>query len=169
MHSFLGRNGTAPGELVEAGREEVRSYGGEVLTGRASDVRRLDDGRFEVQLESGHSVIAPRVLAATGLVDELPPIVGLAQHWGREVIHCPFCHGYEVRDRRIVLLATHPGGLYPAALFRQLTHRFTVVEHDDAGVDDADVAALRVSDVDVVEGRVRRGRDRDRPAVRRAC
>jgi thioredoxin reductase/SAM-dependent methyltransferase len=156
MHSFLGRDGTAPGELTDAGREEVRSYGGEVLTGRATDVRRLDDGRFEVRLESGHSVIARHVLAATGLVDELPRIVGLAEHWGRDVIHCPFCHGYEVRDRRIVLLATHAGGLHAAALFRQLTHRFTVVVHHDAGVDDGDVAALRVSDVDVVEGRVRR-------------
>jgi thioredoxin reductase/SAM-dependent methyltransferase len=156
MHSFLGRDGTAPGELIDAGREEVRSYGGEVLTGRASDVRRLDDGRFEVRLEGGHAVIARRVLAATGLVDELPRIVGLAEHWGRDVIHCPFCHGYEVRDRRIVLLAVHAGGLHPAALFRQLTHRFTVVVQPDAGVDDADVAALRASDVDVVEGTVRR-------------
>jgi thioredoxin reductase/SAM-dependent methyltransferase len=156
MHGFLGRDGTAPSELTDAGREEVRSYGGEVLTGRATDVRRLDDGRFEVELESGHSVIARRVLAATGLIDELPDVEGLAEHWGRDVIHCPFCHGYEVRDQRVVLLATHPRGLHPSALFRQLTHRLTVVVHHDAGVDDADIAALRASDVDVVEGRARR-------------
>ncbi|MDT4903815.1 MAG: hypothetical protein QOH52_1831 [Pseudonocardiales bacterium] len=156
MHGFLGRDGTAPSELTDAGREEVRSYGGELLTGRATDARRLDDGRFEVQLESGHSVIARRVLAATGLVDELPDIEGLAEHWGRDVIHCPFCHGYEVRDQRVVLLATHARGLHPAALFRQLTRQLTVVVHRDAGVDDADVAALRASDVDVVEGGARR-------------
>jgi thioredoxin reductase/SAM-dependent methyltransferase len=156
MHSFLGRDGTSPSELTDAGREEVRGYGGEVLTGRATDVRRLDDGRFEVELESGHSVIARRVLAATGLVDELPDVEGIAEQWGRGVIHCPFCHGYEVRDQRVVLLATHARGLHPAALFRQLTQRLTVVVHDDAGVDDADVTVLRASGVGVVEGSARR-------------
>lgn len=156
MHGFLGRDGTASSELTDAGREEVRSYGGEVLTGRATDVRRLDDGRFEVELESGHSVIARRVLAATGLIDELPDVGRIAEHWGRDVIHCPFCHGYEVRDQRVVLLATHPRGLHPSALFRQLTHRLTVVVHHDAGVDEADVAAVRASGVDVIDGKARR-------------
>src|SRR6185312_12946029 len=134
------------------GREEVRSYGGEILTGLVSRVTRTEAGDFRAELAGGHSVIARRVLAATGLVDELPDIDGLAEHWGRDVIHCPFCHGYEVRDRRIVLLATHAGGLHAAALFRQLTHRLTVVVHRDAGVDDAEVAALCAGGVEVVEG-----------------
>ena len=102
-------------------RDEVRSYGGEVLAGRAIGVTRSAAGRFRIDLVGGHTVLARRVLAATGLVDELPDIEGLAEHWGGDVIHCPFCHGYEVRVLRIAQIITHPMGLHSAGLFRQLT------------------------------------------------
>ena len=82
LHSYLGHEGLPPSELAAVGREEVRSYGGEVLAGRVVDVTRTDDGRLRVELTGGHSLIARRVLAATGLVDELPNIDGLAEHWG---------------------------------------------------------------------------------------
>src|SRR6202012_4004969 len=114
-------------------REEVRRYGGEVLAGRASRVTRTDDGRFGVELVGGHSVVARRVLAATGLVDELPDIEGLSQRWGRDVIHCPFCHGFEVRERVVVQVVTQSMGLHAAALFRQLTSQFTVVVDPSVG------------------------------------
>src|SRR5688572_17545766 len=130
MHGYLSRDGLPPSELTAIGREEVRSYGGEVLAGRASRVTRTDDGRFRLELVGGHSIVARRVLAATGLVDELPDVDGVAEHWGGDVIHCPFCHGYEVRDRRIVQIVTHPMGLHPTALLRQLSARLTVVVHD---------------------------------------
>ena len=135
MHGYLGSEGLPPSELAAIGREEVRSYGGEVLAGRAIDVTRTADDRFRVDLVGGHSIVARRVLAATGLVDVLPDIEGVTQHWGRDVIHCPFCHGFEVRDRRVVQIITHPMGLHPAALFRQLTPNLTVVLHEVADVD----------------------------------
>ena len=156
MHSYLGHEGLAPSELAAIGREEVRSYGGEVIDGRALDVTRTDHDRFRVELVGGHTVIARRVLAATGLVDVLPDIDGLAEHWGGDVIHCPFCHGFEVRDRRIVHVVTHPMGLHPAALFRQLTARYTVVVHDGVDADDPDLEVLRAAGVSIVESGVRR-------------
>ena len=130
-------------------------YGGEVVPGRVVDVTRADDDRFRVDLVGGSTVFARRVLAATGLVDELPDIVGLADHWGGDVIHCPFCHGFEVRDRRIVQIVTHPMALHPAELFRQLTDRFTMVLHDGVDVHGAQVEVLRAAGVKVVDGRVR--------------
>jgi len=156
MHGYLGREGVPPSELTIAGREEVRSYGGEVVAGRATGVTRTDDQRFRVELVGGHSIVARRVLVATGIVDELPDVEGLAPHWGRDVIHCPFCHGFEVRDRRIVQLATHPRGVHTAALFRQLSAQLTVVVDDGAGVDDAELDALRAGGVRVVGGRAAR-------------
>jgi thioredoxin reductase/SAM-dependent methyltransferase len=155
LHSYLGREGLPPSELTTVGREEVRSYGGEILFGRVSRVTRTDDG-FRVELVGGHTIVARRVLAATGLVDELPAIDGLAEHWGRDVIHCPFCHGYEARDRRIVQIVTHPRGLHTAPLFRQLTAQLTVVLHDPVDGDDAELHALRAAGVDIVRGQVSR-------------
>jgi len=156
MHGYLGREATPPTELAAIGREEVRSYGGEVLPGRATTVHRVDGGGFRVELTGGHAVLARRVLAATGLVDELPQIEGLAEHWGRDVIHCPFCHGYEVRDRRVVAIVTHPLGLHPVALLRQLTARLTVVIHDPAGVDTDALDALAASGAEIRRERARR-------------
>jgi thioredoxin reductase/SAM-dependent methyltransferase len=156
MHSYLGYEGFSPSQLSSVGREEVRSYGGEVLAGRASRVTRTGDDEFRVELVGGHSIVARRVLAAAGLVDELPDIDGLAEHWGRDVIHCPFCHGFEVRDRRIVQIVTHPMGLHTAGLFRQLSAQHTVVLHEPAGVDDSELDALRASGVAIVCEQVRR-------------
>jgi thioredoxin reductase/SAM-dependent methyltransferase len=148
LHSFLGHEGQPPGELLAAGREDVRGYGVEVLAGRALQVTR-DGERFVVELDGGHAVVARRVVVATGLVDELPAVHGLAEHWGDTVIHCPFCHGYEVRDQRVVLLVTHSTGLHIAPLIRQLTSRLTVLLHDGVAADTAEVEVLRAAGVDV--------------------
>ncbi|MFE0094210.1 FAD-dependent oxidoreductase [Streptomyces sp. NPDC059015] len=156
MHGYLGHEGVAPDELMEAGRAEVRTYGGEVLAGRVVGVHRRDDGRFRLDLTGGHALVARRVLAATGLSDELPAIDGVAEGWGRSVIHCPFCHGFEVRDQRLVQIVTHPLGLHPTPLFRQLTDRLAVVLHDPAGLDEGVVEALAASGVVVERGEVRR-------------
>ena len=156
MHGYLGREGLPPAELAALGREEVRSYGGEVLDGLVTRVSRGEAGDFRVELAGGRSVIARRVLAATGLVDELPDIDGLAEQWGHDVIHCPFCHGYEVRDQRIVQLVTHQAGLHAAELFRHLTTQLTVVVHEPADVADAELDALRASGATILRGRVDR-------------
>ncbi|MEU4098513.1 bifunctional NAD(P)/FAD-dependent oxidoreductase/class I SAM-dependent methyltransferase [Streptomyces sp. NPDC026673] len=156
MHGYLGHEAVAPGELMEAGRDEVRTHGGEVLSGRVVGVHRRDDGRFRLDLTGGHALVARRVLAATGLSDELPAIDGVAEGWGRGVIHCPFCHGFEVRDQRLVQIVTHPLGLHPTPLFRHLTDRLTVVLHDPTGLDETVVEALAASGVTVVRSEVSR-------------
>ena len=156
VHGYLGREGTAPAELTRIGRAEVRSYGGEVLTGRVTGVQRRDDGRFGLDLTGGHTLVARRVLAATGLTDQLPTIDGVAEQWGRGVIHCPFCHGFEVRDQRLVQIVTHPLNLHPTPLLRHLTRRLTVVLHDPTGLDEEVVAALAASGVVVERNQVNR-------------
>jgi thioredoxin reductase/SAM-dependent methyltransferase len=156
MHSYLGHEGIAPASFHAIAREEVRTYGVEVLDGRAVEVAGDVEHGFRLVLAGGHAVRARRVLVATGIVDELPAIDGLAAHWGREVIHCPFCHGYEVRDRRIVQIVTHPMNLHTAVLFRQLSEHLTLVLHDGVEVDHPDLGALRRAGVRVVDDRVAR-------------
>ena len=148
MHSFLGRDGTDPVELLATGRAEVRSYGGEVLSGRVLQTQR-DGERFVVDLATGDSIVARRIVVATGLVDELPDVEGLTEHWGGAVIHCPFCHGYEVRDQRLVQLVTHPMGMHVVPLLRQLTDRLTVLVPDGVGIDQDEIDTLTAAGVDV--------------------
>jgi thioredoxin reductase len=130
VHGLLGLDGTSPAELLERGREEVRRYGGRVVTGEvassAPDAPTVQgDLRFTVSLADGRTVQARRLLVATGLHDVLPDIPGLARHWGHRLVHCPYCHGWEVRDEPIGILAVGPSSVHHALLFRQLTDDLT--------------------------------------------
>lgn len=125
VHGLLGMEGVAPGELVERGRAEVVSYGGAVESGRVVAVERTGEG-FAVELADGSVVGARRLLVTTGLVDELPDIDGLAEHWGSGVLHCPYCHGWEVRDQPVAVVADGPVAVHAGLLWRQWTDRVTV-------------------------------------------
>ncbi|WP_306514329.1 FAD-dependent oxidoreductase, partial [Janibacter hoylei] len=149
MHSYLGHEGRPPADFLRIAREEVRSYGVEVLRGCVTDVTRDETG-LRAALTGGHVVRARRVVAATGQVDELPDVPGLADHWGGAVIHCPFCHGYEARDQRITALVTSPMGLHPLPLLRTLTADLIVVVHDGVPADDPQLQQLRDAGVRVV-------------------
>jgi thioredoxin reductase len=98
----------------------VRGYGGRIETGEVTAARKVDGG-FAVTLADGRRVRARRLLVTTGLTDELPDVPGLRERWGREVLHCPYCHGWEVRDQAIGVLASGPISVHQALLFRQLS------------------------------------------------
>ncbi|MGW5581961.1 NAD(P)/FAD-dependent oxidoreductase [Micromonospora chokoriensis] len=124
VHGLLARDGIAPAELLRLGREEVARYGGQLRDGHVSNAQR-DGDDFVVSLRDGQTLRARRLLVTTGLADRLPALPGLAERWGHEVVHCPYCHGWEVRDRAIGVLATGPGSYHHALLFRQLTDDLT--------------------------------------------
>jgi thioredoxin reductase len=152
VHGLLGREGTPPTELLERGRAEVRSYGGHVVAGEVSAVIPDDDG-FEVTLADGRTVRARRLLVATGLVDELPDIPGLRDRWGRDVLHCPYCHGWEVRDQAIGVLATGPLSVHQALMFRQLSNDVMVFSNTWP-LTEEDTEQLAARNISVVDGEV---------------
>ncbi|WP_097266007.1 NAD(P)/FAD-dependent oxidoreductase [Streptomyces sp. TLI_55] len=134
VHGFIVFDGTPPSEILRRGREQVRQYGGRVVFGEVvsaeSAVPSADgDLRFTVTLADGRRITARRILVATGLTDVLPQVPGLAEHWGHSVVHCPYCHGWEVRDEPIGILATGPASIEHAYLFRQLTDDLTYFTH----------------------------------------
>ncbi|NHT18057.1 FAD-dependent oxidoreductase [Cellulomonas sp. IC4_254] len=159
MHAYLGLDGLPPAELLARGRSEVEGYGAEVVEDRVVDVRRDGDG-FTAALAGGRVVRARRVLVATGLVDGLPDVPGLAERWGRDVLHCPFCHGWEVRDRAVGILGSGPVAVHQAQLWRGWTADVTLFlggAADGAGGDglsDADWERLAALGVRVVDGPV---------------
>ncbi|HEY5879330.1 MAG TPA: NAD(P)/FAD-dependent oxidoreductase [Nakamurella sp.] len=129
VHGLLGREGMAPSALLALGRDEVRSYGGALATGSVVEVTRDGDG-FGVTPADGRSVRCRRLLVTTGLVDELPAVAGLPERWGRDVLHCPYCHGWEVRDQAIGVLAGGARSVHQALLFRQLSDDVVYFAHD---------------------------------------
>ena len=153
VHNYLGREGTPPGALLAIGRAEVAGYGGEVVSGVVTAARRSEDG-FTVTLDDGHEVSARRLLVATGLVDELPDLSGVTERWGRDVLHCPYCHGWEVRDQAIGILATGPTAVHQALLFRQLSDDVTFFRHTGPELPEEEAAQLAALGVRMVDGEV---------------
>ena len=133
-HNILGHEGVNPVDLVAKGRQEAEAYGVQFVD--ASVVSAQDDGRapetlsFILETSVGVSIEAQRIVIATGLSDVLPDIPGLADGWGETVIHCPYCHGYEVRGENIGIIGTTAMSYHQAMLFSQLSDRVTFVRHE---------------------------------------
>jgi len=125
MHGVLGQDGTPPPDLLARGRAELEVYGVEA---RAASVVSVTERptNVTVVLDDGTSHTARALIVATGIADELPDLPGLAERWGRSVLHCPFCHGWEVRDQRLGVLLLSPLQLHQAQLVRALSDDVTV-------------------------------------------
>ncbi|MDR7304379.1 NAD(P)/FAD-dependent oxidoreductase [Haloactinomyces albus] len=175
LHGFLSRDGTAPAELLAAGREEIAGYSGEVIEDRVQEIEHAGEHGFLVRLAGGAELTTRAVLVATGLRDELPDIPGVRRRWGIDVLHCPYCHGYEVRDAPIAVLGgdNRPFTLHQAQLVRQWSddvaffpHRITLTDEErerltarGIRIIDEEVARLvadedRLSGVELADGRV---------------
>ncbi|MET9806687.1 NAD(P)/FAD-dependent oxidoreductase [Streptomyces halstedii] len=153
-HNYLGREGVPPLELLAAGRAEAAGYGAEVVQGNAVAAEKLPGGGFRVVREDGSAVEARRLLVTTGLVDELPPVPGVAERWGRDVLHCPYCHGWEVRNRPVGILAAGPMAVHQALLWRQWTDDVVLFRHTAADFGDEEYEQLAARSVAVVDGEV---------------
>ncbi|MFE7564409.1 NAD(P)/FAD-dependent oxidoreductase [Kitasatospora sp. NPDC057500] len=158
MGGFLSRDGMSPAALRETGRAELAGYGVDLLDARVDHVEPVPLAgvpAFDVHLAGGPALRARRVVVATGLRDGLPELPGLAERWGRDVLHCPYCHGYEVRDRPLGVLGTHPGAVHQALLLRQWSADVVLLAHTlDLSADDR--ARLDARGVRTVEGEVER-------------
>ncbi|MEU0096025.1 NAD(P)/FAD-dependent oxidoreductase [Kribbella sp. NPDC006257] len=183
VHNFLTRDGVPPAELYALGRAEVISYGAEVRTGTVTAVtprsggsggsgasgesggsgesawsgasgRAGAPGGFEVEMSDGSRVGARRVLVTTGLTDELPGVPGLGERFGRDVLHCPYCHGWEVRDQVIGVLATSVMAIHQALLFSQLSDDVTLFLNGGPEPTEEQWEQLAARGISVVLGKV---------------
>ncbi|CAL9287100.1 NAD(P)/FAD-dependent oxidoreductase [Streptomyces sp. A144] len=154
MQGFLTRDGMAPAEFLALGREEIARYGVELVRDRAVDVAREED--FTVSLAGGRSVRARRLVVTTGLKDELPEVPGVAERFGRDVLHCPFCHGWEVRDERFGVLAASPMSVHQALMVSGWSDDVVLFLHRVAEeeLSDEDLRRLAAAGVKVVPGEV---------------
>ncbi|MFN8082063.1 MAG: NAD(P)/FAD-dependent oxidoreductase [Kineosporiaceae bacterium] len=161
MQGFLGSDGMPPSELVAAARAEVAGYGGRFVAATARGIAPGDasgaaDRRiFDIALDDGSTLRARRILVATGLRDEIPQLPGVRERWGRDLLHCPYCHGYEVRDQPLGVLGGTPEAVAHAHLVRQWSQ--DVVLFTDGTLDDDDQhRRLATRGIGVRDGRVER-------------
>lgn len=154
MQGYLSRDGMSPADFLAVGREEIARYGVDLVHDRAVDATR-DEG-FAVRLASGRTVRARQLVVATGLKDELPPVPGVAERFGRDVVHCPYCHGWEVRDQAFGVLAGTAMSVHQALMVSQWSKDVTLFLHTvaEAELTDEDLRRLAAAGVRVVPGEV---------------
>ena len=153
-HGFLGQDGRAPAAILDAARAQLLAYPTAAFRhDEATDARADDDG-FAVTLASGATARARRLVLATGVVDELPDVPGLRERWGAGVLHCPYCHGYEVRGGRLGVLAVGEGSIHQALLLPDWSGDVTLFTNDAVEPTPAQLEALHARGVRVDRRRV---------------
>lgn len=159
MHGVLGNEGVAPTALLQRGREEVAAYG---VVDRVGTVVRVDlaseddllDAGVTLTLDDGETLRARAIVVTTGMADDLPGIPGLAERWGDRVLHCPYCHGWEVRDQRLGVVMTSPLSMHQALMVRQWSDR-VIAFTAGAGILPPDaVERLLARGIEIVESAV---------------
>ena len=139
-----------PADLLAAGRAEVTGYGVELIDDQVAGI----EAGFFVRLAGGRVLKARRILVATGVSDELPEIPGVRERWGRDLLHCPYCHGWEVRDQPLGVLGTLPGSVQHAQLVRQWSDDVVFFVHTYDLT--SELVQLEARGVQVVRGEVTR-------------
>jgi thioredoxin reductase len=149
MQGFLSRDGMPPSDLLAAGRVEVAGYGVELIEDRVVGI----EAGFVVRLAGGDVLRARRILMATGVRDELPEIPGVRERWGRDLLHCPYCHGWEVRDQPVGVLGTQPGAVQHAQLVRQWSDDVAFFVHT-YDLTTAEEVQLEAREIQTVRGEI---------------
>ncbi|MBX6767133.1 MAG: NAD(P)/FAD-dependent oxidoreductase [Actinomadura rubrobrunea] len=157
VHNLLTRDGTPPSEVRRIAREQLKAYPSvEIRETAAEDAVASQEDGFEVRLADGSTVSARRLLLASGLTDELPPIDGLDRLWGRGAYHCPYCHGYELRDTPIAVLGGTPDRVELALHLRRFSSDIVLCTDGPPAFDEGNMRLLETNGVTVATQRVAR-------------
>ncbi|WP_300601877.1 NAD(P)/FAD-dependent oxidoreductase [Niabella sp.] len=150
-HNFLTQDGKPPAEIAALARQQVARYHTvQFRTDLATSVT-ISGNHFIVSTHSGNRFHGRKLILATGIKDLLPAIKGVADCWGKSVIHCPYCHGYEFRNHKTGILANGPIALHFAALVRNLTSDLTVLTNGAAQFTTEELQQLQQRNIAVVQ------------------
>lgn len=157
IHNFISRDGTPPSELRRITRQELERYSTvELRDTLVVNATPLGDGAFEVRLADGAVERGRRLLLATGLVDELPPVGGLPELWGRGVFNCPYCHGFEIRDTALAVLGAEQSAVHLAQHQTRFSRDVVLCTNAAGQLDTETRALLATNDVPVREESIAR-------------
>lgn len=153
-HGFLGSDGSNPADILARAREQLAAYPTvRLMNGEAISATRQETG-FSISLAGGDTVSAHKLILAFGLRDQLQPIPGLAERWGKSVLHCPYCHGFEFSDRRLGVLWRTPMSVHQASIVAEWGP--TTLYLNGATLDPDSAATLAARGVAVEPARVKR-------------
>lgn len=150
-HNFLTQDGKAPKEISTIAREQVETYSSiNFYEGFAVAGKKIDSG-FEITTENGATFKSRKLIFATGIIDEVPNIKGFQECWGISLIHCPYCHGYEFKNKKTGIVADGERGFHIASLVNNLTKDITIFTRGKANFTDEQFQKLKQNNIEIIE------------------
>ncbi|MBX3063603.1 MAG: NAD(P)/FAD-dependent oxidoreductase [Anaerolineae bacterium] len=150
-HNLFSRDGIHPHELLQIAREQLVPYPTVELRAQEAINIAHDNGTFTVQLQDGSTASARYVLFATGVKDILPPIEGIEELFARSVFHCPYCHGWEVKDKAIAIVANGDAAIHFAMLLHSLSSNIAICTNGNSEIGSSELNQLDRLGINVVE------------------
>ncbi len=153
-HNFLTRDGETPAALSGIAKEQVLNYPTiTFINDKATNAVKTDNG-FEIKTENGELFTSEKLLLAAGIKDIMPDINGFAECWGISVIHCPYCHGYEVKGQKTAIFANGDGAYHYSMLLQQWTKDLTIFTNGKANFTDEQRAKFEEYNIDIIEAAI---------------
>jgi len=152
--NFLTRDGMPPGKIAEIARSEVAKYPTiEFYNGFAVNGSKKSES-FSILTSDGKSFEGKKLIFATGLLDTMNEIPGFAECWGISVIHCPYCHGYEFRNKKTAILASGDRLVYFSSLIKNLTNDVTLITSGNISGNIDTIAKLKKNGINVIDKKI---------------
>lgn len=153
-HNFITHDGAKPAEIASIARAQVLQYPTiEFHSGLAKTAIKQQQG-FHIELETGAIFTARKIIVATGIRDLLPEINGFTECWGKSIIHCPYCHGYEFRGKKTGIMATAEQAIHMASLINNLTDNLTLLTAGKPNFSPDNMAKLKAHNINIEEQKV---------------
>lgn len=153
-HNFITHDGTKPNKIAESAKAQVLKYKTvKYLNGMAVSGKKTEAG-FRIVTQANETFQAKKLVFATGIKDIMPDIKGFAECWGISVVHCPYCHGYEIRHKKTGIFANGPKAFHLASLVNNLTDNVTILTSGKADFDEEQLATLNKHGIKFLEKEV---------------
>lgn len=150
-HNFITQDGEKPAVIAAKAMEQVMKYDTiQFLDDLAVSGKKIDAG-FSITTKGGKDLMAKKLIFATGIRDIMPDIKGFAECWGISVVHCPYCHGYEIRNKKTGILANGEKALHYAGLVNNLTDNLTILTSGKDEFDEAQLVKLSKHNISIIE------------------
>lgn len=153
-HNFLTQDGRTPAQIAALAKEQVLQYKTiQIISEKAISAKAIESG-FDVVAESGTIYTGKKILFATGIADQMPPIEGFAECWGISVLHCPYCHGYEVRDKKIGLIGNGDMAFELCRLLHNWSKNLILFTNGSSTISKEQFQKIREHNIEIVEAEI---------------
>lgn len=150
MHNYLTRDGILPLDFLQMAQMEIKKYGVQLKHKKVVRAKKNPNDLFEVCEESGMVYLTKKLLIATGLKDNVPDIDGLESLYGKSVFHCPYCDGWEVRDKKIGVYARNKDGSELALALKGWSEHVTLFTDGKNSIKAQQIPKLEVNEIEII-------------------